>query len=74
LPILPGLQSPNPLRCTSYLAEEEKQPKNLETWVSNWTRAQQLRDFIAALEMAWKQEGHDLSPEAQKGQRICGEP
>jgi hypothetical protein len=29
-----------------------------------------MRDFIAALEIVWAQQGHDLSPEMQKGQRI----
>ena len=52
------------------IAEEEKKVKDLEIWVTNWTRAQQMREFIAALEKVWAQEGHDLSPEAPKGQRI----
>jgi hypothetical protein len=52
------------------IADEEKKVKGLETWVSSWTRAQEMRDFVSALEKVWKSEGHDLSPEAQKGQRI----
>lgn len=52
------------------IAEEEKKVQDLETWVSNWARAQQMRDFISALEKLWAQQGHDLSPEAQEGQRI----
>jgi tRNA U55 pseudouridine synthase TruB len=52
------------------IAEEEKKVKDLETWVSNWARAQQMREFISALEKLWVQQGHDLSSEAQKGQRI----
>ncbi|HXJ12888.1 MAG TPA: hypothetical protein VNH19_11490 [Candidatus Limnocylindrales bacterium] len=52
------------------ITDEEKKVKNLDIWVTNWTRAQQTRDFIAALEKVWAQEGHDLSPEAPKGQRI----
>jgi hypothetical protein len=36
---------------------EEKKLKALETWVSNWTRAQQLRDFIVALENVRIQKG-----------------
>jgi hypothetical protein len=31
---------------------------------------QQTREFIAALEKVWAQEGYDLSPEAPKEQRI----
>ena len=52
------------------VAEEEKKVKDLEGWASSWARAQQMRDFIAALEKVWAEQGHDLSPEAQKGQRI----
>jgi hypothetical protein len=52
------------------IAEEEKKLKDLDMWVMNWTRAQQSREFIATLEKHWAQEGHDLSPEAPKGQRI----
>ena len=51
------------------IAEEENKVQDLETWVSNWARARQMRDFIAALEKVWAQQGHDLSPGAQKGQR-----
>jgi hypothetical protein len=52
------------------IAEEEKRVKDLDIWVMNWTRAKQTREFVAALEKVWTQEGHDLSPEAPKGQRI----
>lgn len=52
------------------IAEEEKRVKDLDVWVMNWTRAKQTREFVAALEKVWAQEGHDLSPETPKGQRI----
>ena len=52
------------------IAEEEKKVKDLEGWVSSWARARQMREFIAALKIVWAQQGHDLSPEAQKGQRV----
>ena len=42
------------------IAEEEKKVNDLEGWVSSWARARQVRDFIAALEIVWTQEGHDL--------------
>jgi hypothetical protein len=29
-----------------------------------------MRDFIAELGSVWEEQGHDLSPEAQEGQRI----
>jgi hypothetical protein len=52
------------------IAEEEKKVRDLEGWVSNWARAKQMHEFIAVLEKVWTQQGHDISPEAQKGQRI----
>ena len=52
------------------VAEEEKKLKEFESWVDNWARARQMRDFIATLEKVWTQENMDLSPDAPKGQRI----
>ena len=52
------------------VAEEEKKVKDLDSWVSSWGRAQKMRDFISALEKAWEKEGHDLSPQSEKGRRI----
>jgi hypothetical protein len=52
------------------IAEEEKKVRDLESWVTNWERAQKMREFIVALEKHWKEVGHDLSPESPKGERI----
>jgi len=52
------------------LEAEEKKVQELETWVTNWVRAQQMREFIVALEKLWKEQGHDLSPASQKGEHI----
>jgi len=52
------------------IADEEQKVRNLETWVSNWARAREMRDFIAELENVWTRKGHDLSPETKNGQQI----
>ena len=52
------------------IAQEEKKIRDLESWVTNWARSRQMRDFIAGLKKQWAEAGHDLSPEAPKGQRI----
>ena len=52
------------------IEEEEKKVGDLDRWVTNWARAQQMRGFVTELEKVWAEQGHDLSPEAQKGQRI----
>jgi hypothetical protein len=52
------------------IAEEEQKVRDLEMWVSKWVQARNIREFIAALELFWGQQGHDLSPESKKGQRI----
>jgi hypothetical protein len=49
---------------------EEKKVQELESWVSSWVRAKQLREFIVALEQLWKEKGHDLSAKSPKGERI----
>lgn len=50
--------------------EEEEKVNELGTWVKNWKRAQETREFISALEKVWEQAGHDLSPHTQKGKQI----
>lgn len=50
--------------------EEEKKVQQLEEWVLNWAKARQMREFIAEVEKVWAAEGHDLSPDQPKGQRI----
>jgi hypothetical protein len=52
------------------IAEEEKKVRDLESWVTNWERAERMREFIVALEKYWKEVGHDLSPESPKGKRV----
>lgn len=50
--------------------EEEKRVQDLETWVASWSKAEQIRSFVSALERVWTEQGHDLSPDAPKGKRI----
>jgi hypothetical protein len=50
---------------------EEKQVATLDSWVTSWLRANQCREFIAALEGTWSRAGHDLSAESEKGKRIA---
>jgi hypothetical protein len=63
----------HPNICTilaKQIEEEEKKVRDLDSWVTNWGRAEQMRLFIAALEKVWKERGQDLSPESPKTQRI----
>ena len=53
------------------MRKEEEKIKALDGWVANWIRAGQTRSFIDALERVWAEQGHDLSPEAAKGQRLA---
>lgn len=50
--------------------KEQKKVTQLEGWVTAWVRAREMREFVAALERIWIQQGRDLSPEAERGQRI----
>jgi len=58
------------LKLRALIEEEEKKVGDLDRWVTNWARAEQMRGFVTALEKVWAEQGYDLSPEAQKGQRI----
>jgi hypothetical protein len=52
------------------IAEEEKKLKDLDSWVNSWSQAQKMRDFISVLAKMWEKQGHDLSLDSEKGQRI----
>jgi hypothetical protein len=52
------------------IAAEEEKVKELGAWVRDWKDALSTREFINALEKVWRQDGHDLSPETERGQRI----
>jgi hypothetical protein len=54
----------------SLVREEDKKLSDLEAWVTGWQHAQQIREFIGALEKVWAAAGHDLSPEAPNGRQI----
>jgi len=49
---------------------EEKKVRDLDLWVNNWVRAQQIREFTLTLENLWKKQAVDLSADAPKGQQI----
>lgn len=57
-------------KLSKLIKEEEKKVRELNSWVKRWARAKRMRRFIAALEVKWKGEGVDLSPESSKGQRV----
>jgi hypothetical protein len=57
-------------KLRALIDEEEKKVRDLDGWVTNWARAEQIRGFVTALEKMCAEQGHDLSPEAQNGQRI----
>lgn len=44
--------------------------RDLDLWVNNWVRAQQIREFTLTLENLWKKQGLDLTADAPKGQQI----
>jgi hypothetical protein len=52
------------------IREEEQKLKDLDSWVTNWDRAEKTREFVVALRKVWAEQGHDVSPESAKGQRL----
>ncbi len=59
------------IELSELVREEEKRVQELAGWVDGWTRAKQMREFIAELEGVWQAENADLSPDAPKGKRIA---
>ncbi len=57
-------------KLAELIHKEEKKVSSLDTWVTNWLRARQYREFISALEQVWKATGKNLSPEADHSKRL----
>lgn len=53
------------------IEKEEKRVAQLVGWATDWLRAREMGEFIAALEKLWTEQGHDLSSDNEKGQRIA---
>jgi hypothetical protein len=49
--------------------KEEDRVKELEDWVTSWTHAKQIREFVAELEALWVSRGEDISSTSPHGQR-----
>ena len=58
-------------KLAEQIEDEEKKVKALKRWVTRWSRANTIREFVTALEKVWTAEGHDISPDAPKGQRLA---
>jgi len=52
------------------IEDEEAKIKQLDGWVNNWSRAEQIRGFILALESTWVASGVDVSDGSEKGKRL----
>jgi hypothetical protein len=58
-------------KLAEQIHEEEQKLEGLDSWVVNWVRAGQYREFIAALEHSWSVTGMDLSPKADFGKKLA---
>jgi hypothetical protein len=54
------------------IAEEERRIKDLDSWVNSRSRAPKC-EIYSALEKVWEKEGHELSPEPEKGKEFLDE-
>ena len=57
-------------KLSEQIREEEKKLENLDTWVTNWSRARLYREFILALDESWKARGEDLSDGGERAARL----
>jgi len=49
---------------------EEARIKELDGWVNNWARAEQIRGFTCALEASWISRGVDVAGNTENGNRL----
>ena len=57
-------------KLSNEVRKEEEQVKDLEGWVTAWSGAREIREFVAALEALWVSGGEDISPSSPHGQRL----
>ena len=58
-------------KLAEQIHEEEQKLERLDSWVADWVRAGQYREFVAALEHSWSVAGKDLSVEADFGKQLA---
>ena len=58
------------MELAKLIQDEDRRVADLDTWVTSWIRAKQYRDFIATLEKAWTEAGHDVTAGTEKGKRL----
>jgi hypothetical protein len=57
-------------KLSEEIRKEDECVKWLEGWVTAWSRAREIREFVAALEALWSFRGEDVSESSPRGQRL----
>ena len=58
------------LKLSEEVRKEDERLKELEGWVTSWSRAKEIREFVAALEAFWAASENDLSQSSPHGQKL----
>ena len=57
-------------RLSEEIRKEDERVKELDEWVTAWSRAREIREFVVALEALWSSKGEDVSESSPHGQRL----
>ena len=57
-------------KLSEEIRKEDERVKELEGWVTSWSRAREIREFVVALEALWSSKGEDVSESSPHGQRL----
>jgi len=57
-------------KLSDEVRKEEERVKELEGWVTSWSHAKEIREFVTALEAYWVARGEDISQSSSHGQRL----
>jgi hypothetical protein len=57
-------------KLSKEIRKENERVKELEGWVTSWSRAREIREFAVALETLWSSRGEDVSESSPGGHRL----
>jgi hypothetical protein len=57
-------------KLSQEIRKEDDRVKELDGWVTSWSRAREIREFVVALEALWFSKGEDVSESSPRGQRL----
>ncbi|MGB9418553.1 MAG: hypothetical protein WCB58_19730 [Acidobacteriaceae bacterium] len=57
-------------KLSEEIRKEDERVKEVEGRAASWSRAREIREFVAALEALWSSKGEDISESSPPSQRL----